>query len=111
MLAEVLERRIGYDGLPDHKAAILQKIYNALFSGWGYNREGEPDTQEPTDYAESVAIRQERSWQFWQGFEAAKRAALATYHHFLSIFGPDDPLTLGALGEGRSRYGASFGTG
>lgn len=109
LLAEVIEKIIGYDNLPDHKAATLQKLYNALFPGWGYNREGEPDSPEPEDYEQSLSIRQERSWQFWQGARAAFQKALETYHHFCSLFGPDDPLTIGALQDGRTRYGPEFG--
>lgn len=108
LLAEALEKRLGYENLPEHGAALLQKLYNALFSGWGYNREGEPDSQAPRGYEESVAVRRERGWRFRQAAVAAVAAAGAAYHHLRSLFGPSDPLVQAVLEDGQSRYGPDF---
>lgn len=39
--------------LPYHKANFLRMLFNAVFPGWGYCREGQPDEQAPTTPAES----------------------------------------------------------
>jgi len=70
LLAEACERRIIGDAkmagashgeemevLPEHQGYSLKLLFDAIFPGFGWNREGEPEEPEPKTYAETDAYQ------------------------------------------------------
>jgi hypothetical protein len=70
LLAEACERRIiadakmkgashgeEMDALPKHQGFTLKLLYDAIFPGFGWHRDGDPEDPEPTTYAETDAMR------------------------------------------------------
>jgi hypothetical protein len=99
LFAEMLEQSLGFDELPEHKGGIIQRLFNAFFSGWGYNRKGDPDTVPPTTYEESVQARAETSLSWREWIQDSYRSALNGYKSVIKAFGPHDPLTLDVFEE------------
>lgn len=59
LLAEMLKERLEAEGIaqPGHQGAFLGMMYDALFSGWGWRRKGDPDMDTPEDYDQSAEVR------------------------------------------------------
>jgi hypothetical protein len=70
LAAEACERRILADArmagasdgeemesLPEHQGYTLKLLFDAVFPGFGWNREGEPEEPEPRTYAETDAYQ------------------------------------------------------
>lgn len=59
LLAEMLKERLeaAEASQPGHQGAFLGMMYDALFSGWGWRRTGDPDMDTPEDYDDSQVVR------------------------------------------------------
>ena len=99
ILAEVLESRIGYESLPQHGAGLLQKMFNALFKGWGYRRKGVAGQPKPSDYAESDEVRSQSSlaWRDW--VRDAYESTVSGYEAIVKAFGALDSLAVDSFEE------------
>lgn len=99
MLAEILEDRIGYESLPQHGAGLLQKMFNALFKGWGYRRKGVDGQAAPDSYDLSDAERKDTALN-WRGWvQGAYDSAVNGYRAIAQAFGEHDSLAQSAFDE------------
>ena len=96
ILAEALEKALGFDQLPKHGAALLQKMFNALFSGWGYNRRGDAGQSEPETHEDSVIARAERSMDWHGRLSSAWESAVAQYETLKRFLPEGDAVLKGA---------------
>jgi hypothetical protein len=62
VLAEAIERHVGIEALPEHGCAVIRLAHEAVFPGFGYCRDGDPDTKEPEDWESTKEWREHAEW-------------------------------------------------
>jgi hypothetical protein len=62
VLAEAIERHVGLEALPKHGCAVIRLAHEAVFPGFGYCRDGDPDTKEPEDWESTKEWREHAEW-------------------------------------------------
>jgi len=91
LLAELLEKSLGYDSLPEHRGNCVRMLFNAVFPGWGYNREGDADAVEPTDHENSDEVRGWRDTAL-ESAQSIYQRAFDAYHSIKGFFNRNDPV-------------------
>lgn len=89
----------GIDFMPEHRANFLVRMFNTLFVGWGWRREGPVDAQEPETHADGEHWRNEVIAQSIDGAKAEVRQRVKRWEYLQDRFGQAHRIVASAWDE------------